>query len=105
MKRAKLHIVVAQILLLCFVAGQFLIYAHQHHAKAHVVEVQKKPFTSVVKERCDLCDAMHHTVMLPGTTPHLPSLFSSAYRHFVANEFHFTPIGLILASGRAPPVV
>jgi hypothetical protein len=105
LKSVKLHIIFSWILLLCFVAGQYMVYAHQHHAKIHAVVVNKKPFPPTVKERCDLCDAMHHNVMLPGVQPQLPVIYSMSYFHFVASEQGFVPIGLVLASGRAPPVV
>jgi len=55
-----------------------------------------------VKEKCDLCDAMHHNFMdlcmqiyLP-----VPVSVSYSYQHEVYN---FTSISLILAKGRAPP--
>ncbi len=93
------------ILLLCFTAGQYMVYAHQHRTQAHSIAVHKNPFTKTVTERCDLCDAMHHTVMLPGIQPQLPVIYGKSYFHFIAGEQHFVRIGLILASGRAPPVV
>lgn len=93
------------ILLLCFTAGQYLIYSHQHRTLAHSITVNKKPFQKTVSERCDFCDAMHHLVMLPGAEPAVPVIFSSTYVHWVAAQPGFMRIGLILASGRAPPVV
>lgn len=80
-----------------------MVFAHQHQTKAHTIVVNKKPFHKTLKERCDLCDAMHHTVMLPAQQVQLPVLYSSSYRHYISSEHKFVPIGLILAAGRSPP--
>lgn len=102
-KTVKLRIFFSWVLLLCFAAGQYMVYAHQHRTKVHGIVLNKKPVQKTVNERCDLCDAMHHTVMLPAGQLHLPVIYSTKYSHFISAEQHFVPIGLVLSAGRSPP--
>ncbi|MES2267761.1 MAG: hypothetical protein V4520_13445 [Bacteroidota bacterium] len=85
-----------------------MVFAHQHniiktiHAKncddCH--NSSKQEF----KEKCQLCDSMHHTYMeLPGNSQY--ALFTPANHTYVTFEYDFTSIALILSQGRAPPVV
>jgi hypothetical protein len=94
-------------MLICFAAGQYVVYAHTHavtstgnKAAYHSPDTQPK---QTVTENCQLCDAMHHNAM---------AIFSSVYfapvtitnHYYKAVEHHFTNISLILAAGRAPPI-
>jgi len=85
-----------------------MVYAHQHNIvkKVHLHTVQDSHNSSheLVKEKCALCDSMHHYAMEllnPGsgqsyvTTTILP----------VSPIYEFQSLALILSPGRAPPAV
>jgi hypothetical protein len=105
LKRRKYHILFSWILLVCFSAGQYMVYAHQHKspgAAKKVHGVAKNTSRQTVKERCDLCDVMHHNAMLASYQVHFDPVAIS--RHvFQSIGYHFTSMQLILAAGRAPP--
>jgi uncharacterized membrane protein len=104
-KKNRLHIVFAWLLLVCFVAGQYMVYSHQHTLikgitkHSHVAQGQQ-----TVKEKCLLCDAMHHTdALVVSNTLFLIPLVTSAHV-FKPGDYDFVSIALILSAGRAPPV-
>jgi len=95
-------------LLLCFCAGQFMVYAHTHTASNrsnkvayHSPETQPK---QTVTENCQLCDAMHHNAMAINTPAYFAPVGVSSY-YYKAIEHHFISIALILSAGRSPPTV
>src|ERR1700758_2323754 len=100
MKKGKRHILYACILLICFIAGQWAIYGHQHKMSRLV----KSPVHGVVvTEKCQLCDAMHHNSMIRHTpTIFTPTVFTDHL--YKPGKYDFVSIALILSSGRAPPV-
>jgi hypothetical protein len=106
LKTGKYHIVYAWILLTCFVAGQYMVYSHQHNitfGKVKTFHISKNKTQTTVKEKCELCDVMHHNVMV--TTVQVYFTPVSAIGHvFKGFEYNFTSIQLILSCGRAPPV-
>jgi hypothetical protein len=97
----------AWLLLLCFVAGQFVVYAHQHNIGA----VSTKSFyhnahalpQQTVSENCPLCDTMHHNVMAVSSQAFFAPVTVSDYVH-KAVHYNFISIALVLSAGRAPPV-
>ena len=106
MKKRKYHIFYSWLLLICFVAGQYMIFAHQHNVAPTAVKSYKvandQP-KQTVKEKCDLCDVMHHNVMLAYYQVYFnPVNLTSDV--FYPCYYNFTSIQLILAGGRAPPV-
>jgi hypothetical protein len=106
LKTRKYHIVYAWILLICFVAGQYMVYSHQHNiiaGKATPFSISKNKTQTTVTEKCELCDVMHHNVMVTTTQVYFTPV--SAVGHvFKDFEYNFTSIQLILSCGRAPPV-
>ncbi|UOE49498.1 hypothetical protein MTO98_00235 [Mucilaginibacter sp. SMC90] len=105
MKKKRLHIVFAWLLLICFVAGQYMVYSHQHALiKGITKHSQTAEGHQTVKEKCLLCDAMHHTdaVTVSNNTFLVPLLTSDHV--FKAGDYDFVSIALILSAGRAPPV-
>ncbi|MGY4538834.1 hypothetical protein ACVW0P_003257 [Mucilaginibacter sp. UYNi724] len=108
MKKSTYHIFCAWALMLCFITGQYMVFAHQHniiktlHAKnctdCHNTSKQD------IKEKCQLCDSMHHTYMeLPGNNQY--ASFTPSNHTFITFEYDFKSIALVLSQGRAPPVV
>ena len=84
-----------------------MVLVHQHktmrRATYSVTKSQHKPATSI-QEKCDMCDAMHHTAMV--LTQQVYHFSVSAQDHvFKQGDYDFVSISLILSSGRAPPVV
>ncbi|MBB3970193.1 hypothetical protein GGR35_002809 [Mucilaginibacter phyllosphaerae] len=84
-----------------------MVFAHQHniiktiHAKncndCHNTAKQ------TLKEKCQLCDSMHHTHMEVLTSSYHHVFFASNHS-FVSLNYAFKSIGLVLSQGRAPPV-
>jgi hypothetical protein len=107
MKRVKNHIRFAWVVLICFVAGQTMVYSHQHytHVKASAFKAVKIPQpVQTVTETCNLCDMMHHTHMaIFGTTTINPTV--SICETVYSNQHDYKGIALILSAGRSPPNV
>lgn len=105
METRKNHILFSWILLICFAAGQYMIYAHQHNYRLHAtrvhVPIKTIPHNSF-KEKCSLCDVMHHNNMETGAGTYLSPATRMDYV-FKEVSYSFTSIQLILAAGRAPP--
>jgi hypothetical protein len=106
LKTSKYHIIHSWILLICFVAGQYMVYAHQHNyaiGTSKTYGISKNISQQTVTEKCYLCDAMHHNFMV--TANHIYFNQVTVAGHvFKSIEYSFTSIQLILSSGRAPPV-
>ena len=106
MKKSKYHIVCARILLFCFIAGQFMVYAHQHPGSAATVKqfaVSKNLAQhQTINDKCDLCDVMHNTAMLASYQVYLNPV-NVAGHVYKTVDYNFTSIRLIAAGGRGPP--
>jgi len=106
-KTRKHHITCSWILLACFVAGQFMVYAHQHNlsvagSKSIFITVSKNKPLQTVKEKCQLCDAMLHNAMVINTQVYFNPVIAG--RHvFKPFAYNFNSIQLIHSSGRDPP--
>lgn len=104
-KKNRLHIVFAWLLLVCFVAGQYMVYSHQHTLikgitkHSHLAQGEQ-----TVKEKCLLCDAMHHTDALVVSNNTFLIPLATSDHVFKAGDYDFVSIALILSAGRAPPV-
>lgn len=104
LKKRRKHIILSWILLLCFVTGQYVIYAHQHKTKSSFAFSEKKVNQQRrVKGSCDLCDAMLHTYMDMAVQVHLPALKAVSYFYYSSTEY-ITSIDPILSKGRSPPL-
>lgn len=102
MKKAKLIVIYARLLLLCFAVGQYMVYAHQHYKHSSYLSINKS-HTPVLKENCNVCDAMHHNYMV--LTQHVYFVpVAAVLFHYQNSNPDLKFIQLILASGRAPPV-
>ncbi|HTK18649.1 MAG TPA: hypothetical protein VL442_04030 [Mucilaginibacter sp.] len=101
MRRAKLHIIYTWIVLFCFAAGQMMVYTHQHWVKYKTHQTAQNQTT--VSEKCQICDAMHHTSMtLPDNHYFIPTVSSDHV--YKQGKYDFISISLILSAGRSPPV-
>jgi hypothetical protein len=107
LKKQKLHIRFAWVLLLCFIAGQTMVYSHQHHARVGLStgHVTKSPQAGqTLSEKCNLCDMMHHTHMAIFNDTPISPVVTVLYKHY--NRQHdYVGIALILSAGRSPPTV
>ncbi|GAB3923535.1 hypothetical protein [Mucilaginibacter myungsuensis] len=103
MKRKQQNILYAWLLLLFFAAGQYIVFSHTHYRIGKVITAPKSA-TATVKEKCDICDVMHHThaeiVEHAYFTP-----VAAILCHYTFKQTDVKLIQLVLASGRAPPVV
>lgn len=106
MKKNKFHIVNAWILLICFIAGQYMVYIHQHKMvklSGQSSLTHKQQPKQLLTEKCQLCDAMHHNTMTMPEQAVFTAVVASDY-FYKSPVYTFTSISLILAGGRAPPV-
>jgi hypothetical protein len=107
LKRRKYHIIFSRILLICFVAGQYMVYAHQHNVVKSAAKssgILKNIPHQTVSEKCYLCDVMHHNAMVTNTQVYLNPV-AVAGHVFKNVAYSFTSIQLILSGGRAPPML
>ncbi|HEY5325400.1 MAG TPA: hypothetical protein VIJ27_00225 [Mucilaginibacter sp.] len=106
LKTGKYHIIFSRILLICFVAGQYMVYAHQHKVVksiGHSSFIPKNTRQQTVSEKCYLCDVMHHNAMVTNVQVYLNAV--TVVGHVFKNvAYSFTSIQLILSGGRAPPL-
>jgi hypothetical protein len=106
LKRSKYHIINSWILLICFVAGQYMVYAHQHKLIQRVKQTysaNKQLPKQTITEKCRLCDAMHHNSMvIAGEANFIPVVVADYV--YQSSEYNFTSLALILSGGRAPPL-
>jgi len=95
-------------LLFCFVAGQYVVYAHRHadstgtYHKSACQNPNSQP-KQTVTENCQLCDVMHHNAMAVNSVVYFAPVTVSQY-FYKAISHHFISISLVLAAGRAPPL-
>jgi len=101
MKKSKRHIVFAWILVICFVAGQWAVYAHRHNGFGNTT---RATHGTIVVEKCQLCDAMHHSSMNRHAPPVFTAPVAVADHIYKQGKYDFISISLILSSGRAPPL-
>jgi hypothetical protein len=108
LKKNKYTAFCAWVLLICFVAGQYMVYAHQHNIlkKAgitfNVSKNQPRPAITV-QEKCYMCDAMHHNAMeITHAVYYSPVVVTSHV--YKTGDYNFISIALVLSAGRAPPV-
>jgi hypothetical protein len=85
-----------------------MVFAHQHNItkSIHASNCSDCHNTAkqTFKEKCALCDSMHHTNMeLLSNTYYTP--FFSINHVFVTYQYDFKSIALILSSDRGPPVI
>jgi PP-loop superfamily ATP-utilizing enzyme len=105
LKTSKYHIICSRILLICFIAGQYMVFAHQHNISQGITKVygiSKNIQQQTVKEKCYLCDVMHHNSMVTASNVYFNAV-TVAGHVFKSAEYGFTSIQLILSGGRAPP--
>jgi len=106
LKTRKYHIICSWVLLTCFIAGQYMIYAHQHHlikGSSKTTSICTKLPGQTVAEKCYLCDVMHHNVMTITVQPYLNPV-RVCNHFFTCFEDTFTSIQLNISGGRAPPI-
>ncbi|MGN6178549.1 MAG: hypothetical protein ACTHNW_05180 [Mucilaginibacter sp.] len=105
MKTNKKHIVLTWTLLLCFAAGQWAVWSHQHRFQLSMVSRHSQPHThkTVISENCPLCDAMHYSSMAVFNIVYFAPVTVSSYFYKDA-KYRFTSIALILSAGRSPPM-
>jgi len=102
LKTRKYHIFCSWLLLICFVMGQGMVYAHQHRRTFGKPNAVKNLSRQAVTEKCSLCNVMHHNAMVAAAFGYTGPVASVTY---IFNKLSccFTTIPLILSSGRAPP--
>ncbi|MEX8547308.1 MAG: hypothetical protein V5804_06875 [Mucilaginibacter sp.] len=98
-------VILSWLLLLFFAAGQFIIYAHQHHAKPGTLTVHahRAADQQVVYEKCNLCDQMHHAPINLVQPLYYSCLINPVVRLYIPVCHHYKANALIHADGLSPP--
>ncbi|MGZ3754891.1 MAG: hypothetical protein ACXVAY_09850 [Mucilaginibacter sp.] len=109
MKKNKFNIFCAWMLLICFAAGQYIVCVHQHNVlKKSLTSFESVknhiPPVNTVQEKCYLCDVMHHNAMTIDHQTYFSPVVVCGHI-YKAGYYNFISIALVLAAGRAPPVV
>jgi hypothetical protein len=84
-------------------AGQVILYSHQHNYKTDIISPFSHSSKTTISEHCQLCDAMHFNQMMLMHQVYFEPANSYLFI-FVSSTYNFKSISLILASGRAPPI-
>ena len=105
MYKRKTHIILSWLLLLFFAAGQFIVYAHQHHTKSNtlIVRSHRAADLQIVYEKCNLCDQMHHAPINLVQVLNYVHLLSPVVRLYIPACHHYKANALIHADGLSPP--
>ncbi|MBB6130002.1 hypothetical protein [Mucilaginibacter lappiensis] len=108
-KKNKLHILYSWLLLICFIAGQYVVYTHQHllaktTGTVYATHDHHQQQQQSVKEKCYLCDAMHYQAAVIDQAFYLIPQIATLH-FFKASDYSFVSIALVLAAGRAPPAL
>jgi hypothetical protein len=106
LKTSKYHIIHSWILLICFIAGQLMVYGHQHNTGKSLLtnySTHKNIPQQTVKEKCYLCDVMNHNTMVIASQAYF-SPTTVTLHIFKSVGYSFTSIQLIISGGRAPPL-
>jgi hypothetical protein len=103
LKRNKYHILCARLLLLIFVAGQAILYGHQHNTNFVISKIQGSKHRQTVSEKCQLCDAMHFNSATLNHQIHFQAALTSTSL-FIPGTYDFISLSLILSAGRSPPL-
>jgi hypothetical protein len=103
LKSNKCHIQLARLLLFIFVAGQVILYGHQHAVNTSLSKVHSRASQQTITEKCQLCDAMHFNSMVINVQLHIAPIAVSHY-NYQAVTYTFVSLSLILSTGRGPPV-
>ncbi|RKR81178.1 hypothetical protein BDD43_1322 [Mucilaginibacter gracilis] len=105
MNRNKNHIRFAWLVLVCFIAGQTMVYSHQHfnrYRSSSVNSVKVPQPAQTVTDSCSICDMMHHTQMaILGTSVLNPVV--TICETIYTKQHNYKGIALILSAGRSPP--
>jgi len=107
LNKSKSHIFLSWLLLLFFVAGQGIVYAHQHDSKFNATSVGKSTHDlskhENVHEKCTLCDQMHHTPIDVVQPFNFAQILATVEISFCAAQHHYKGKTLVHADGLSPP--
>lgn len=104
LKRSKRHIIYSWIVLICFVAGQTMVFAHTHLVISSTYNTHKTAQNQqTITEKCQLCDAMHHNSMLTSELHYFSPVVVTDH-FYKQGKYDFIGIALILSAGRSPPL-
>jgi hypothetical protein len=106
MKDRLRHITYSWVVLICFAVGQVTAFSHQHltDIKSRTATAKHDTSGQTVKEKCYVCDTMHHTSMAIFTDA-VPALHFTIIDTQYKRQHDYKGIALILSADRGPPVV
>jgi len=83
-----------------------MVYSHQHKLNKGTEQASstnKQQPRQTLSEKCQLCDAMHHTSMVIGSQVVISPVLVTTHV-YKTSKYYFTSLALILSGGRAPPL-
>lgn len=107
LNKRKAHLILSWLLLLFFVAGQIIVFAHQHHTKSNtlIVHSHNAAKQQVVYEKCNLCDQMYHAPINLVQLLNYSHLVSPVVRLYIPAHHFYKGNSLIHADGLSPPAL
>jgi len=106
LNKRKAHLILSWLLLLFFVAGQIIVFAHQHHAKYADFSIQKShSHPQIIHEKCNFCDQMHHAPINLVQLSNYSHLVSPVVRLYIPAHHFYKGNSLIHADGLSPPTL
>jgi hypothetical protein len=105
LKKRINKILASFILLLTFVIGQVIVFAHNHNAEAASINYAvKKHKASAIDAKCQICSQSGHVQLLLQT--HQLFFYTTSQSHqFVVYTAVYQSIKLLLSGNRGPPAI
>lgn len=107
MNNRKASKILSWLLLLFFVVGQIIIYAHQHHSKynALIFHARHSSDKQIVQEKCFFCDQMHHAQIDCVQPLNYCSILNPVTWIYLNKLHHYVGSPLVHADGLSPPAL
>ncbi|MGI4020689.1 MAG: hypothetical protein ACRYFA_04225 [Janthinobacterium lividum] len=107
MTERKAHLILSWLLLLFFVVGQVIVFAHQHHTKYNALSVHqsRSSHPQIIHEKCSFCDQMHHAPISCVNIPDYVTILIPAFQLYTYSRQYYPGNSLVHADGLSPPVL
>jgi hypothetical protein len=105
LNKQKAHHILSWLLLLFFVVGQTITFAHQHYSKynASIFHDNTATKRQIVQEKCTFCDQMHHAPIYLVQPLHFAQLVVAAKSVYYPSQHRYQAKSLVHADGLSPP--
>jgi len=105
MKNRATKIIAAIVLLLCFTAGQIIVFTHSHVASFSKIIPSKHNASAGADENCKICQLNHNATALLYVDLNQIVTYGTAYRQLQVAALPYQSISQPLTATRGPPLV